>query len=168
MISARVESVRVAWRQLAPRERRLIAGGIALVAATAIYLLVLSPFYGSLKKLRAEVPQERSQLAVMREQAALVARLRRESPGRTQPAKLTALVGQSAAAHGLTSEITRLELEGSGGVRVVLEGGSFNALIAMLAELQQRAGLRVETAALESHTATGAVSGRLLLRAPGS
>jgi general secretion pathway protein M len=165
---ARIEPLRSAWRGLAPRERALIGSGITLVAAVAVYVLGIGPFNRSLEKLRVEVPQQRAQLAVMREQAALVARLRRDAPGRTPPAKLSAQAEQAADAHGLRSAIVRIEPEGSTGVRVALEAAPFNAVVAWLAELQQRSGLRAETATIESHATSGAVTARFVLRAPGS
>jgi general secretion pathway protein M len=165
MTLAGLESARVAWRRLAPRERRLIAAGAALVAAVATYLLVLGPFTRSLAKLRLEVPQARAQLATMREQANLVEHLRRGSSARAPATKLPALAEQTAETHGLRGMITRIETEGTNGLRVALEGAPFNPMVAWLAELQQRSGLRVETAAIESHDTAGAVTARLLLRA---
>ena len=165
MIPARMETARAAWRRLAPRERGVIAAGTVLVVAVALYLFVLGPFHRSLVRLRVEVPQERTQLAVMREQAALVERLRRGSSGRSPATKLSALAEQAAEPHGLRGMITRAEAEGGNGLRIALQGAPFNAMVAWLADLQQRSGLRVETAAIESDETAGAVSARLLLRA---
>jgi len=165
MIRAAVAAVRAAWLQLAPRERRVIAAGSALLAVVAVYLFVLAPFYRSLVRLRVEVPQHRAQLAVMREQAALVERLRRGGSARTPAMKLPALAEQAADTHGLRAMITRIDAEGANGLRIALDGAPFNAMVAWLTELQQRSGLRVETAAIESQEAAGTVNARLLLRA---
>jgi len=167
VIRARMELARAAWRRLAPRERGIIAIGGALVAAVAIYLFVLGPSYRSLARLRAEVPVASAQLALMREQAAVVERLRRSPSGRVPAAQLSGLAEQAAGAHGLRKAITRVEKEGDNGVRIALEKAPFNALVAWLTDLHQRSGLRVETAAIERHESTGTVTARLLLRAQG-
>jgi general secretion pathway protein M len=168
MTWARIEPLRAAWRSLAPRERALISAGAALVAAVAVYVLAIGPFTRSLAKLRVEVPQQRAQLAVMREQAALVERLRRDSSGRAPSAKLSALAEQAADAQGLRSAIVRIEPEGSTGLRVALEAAPFDVVVAWLTELHRRSGLRAETATIESHATAGTVTARLVLRAPGS
>jgi len=167
VIRARMELARAAWLRLAPRERGIIVTGGVLVAAVAIYLFVLGPSYRSLVRLRAEVPQERAQLALMREQAAVVERLRRSPSGGAPAAQLSALAEQAAGAHGLREAITRVEKEGDNGVRIALEKASFNAMVAWLTDLHQRSGLRVETAAIESQESAGTVTARLLLRARG-
>lgn len=165
MIRARIELARSAWRRLAPRERAIIAVGGVLVAAVAMYLFVLGPFHRSLTTLRAEVPKARAQLAVMREQAALVERLRRGPSARAPATKLPALAERAAEAHGLRAMITRADADGENGVRIAIEKAPFNALVAWLADLHQRSGLQVETAAIESHEVPGAVNARLSLRA---
>ena len=164
MIRTGMEAARAAWLRLAPRERRVIALGAALIVAVAVYLFVLAPFSRSLAKLRTEVPQLRTQLAVMREQAALIESLRRGGSARAQAAKLPALAEQAAGTHGLRAVITRIEPEGANGLRIAIEGAPFNAMLAWLAELQQRSGLRVETAAIESQETPGTVNARLTLR----
>ena len=165
MIGRAMETVRNAWLRLAPRERQVIALGSALVAAVAAYLIVLAPFTRSLASLRVEVPKLEAHIAVMREQATLVERLRRSGSARTPAAKLPAVAEQAAESHGLRVTITRIEPEGTNGVRIALEGAPFNAMVAWLAELQQRSGLRVETAAIDAIEAAGTVNARLTLRA---
>lgn len=162
---ARLELARAAWLRLAPRERGIIVAGGVLVAAVAIWLFALGPAYRSLARLRVDVPRERAQLAVMRDQAALVERLRRGSPARAPAMKLSALAEGAANTHGLRATITRVEDEGENGVRIALEKAPFNAMVTWLADLHQRSGLRVETASIETHEPEGTVNARLLLRA---
>lgn len=165
MIRGGIEAARNAWLRLAPRERRVIAAGSVLVAAVALYLFVLAPFTRGLASLRTEVPKLDAQLAVMREQAAMVERLRRGGPARALATKLPAVAEQAADTHGLRATITRIEAEGTNGLKVALDGAPFNAMVAWLTELQQRSGLRVETAAIDSVETAGTVNARLTLRA---
>lgn len=165
MIRNGIESARSLWLRFAPRERRVIVIGATLVAVVAIYLLVLAPFARSLASLRIEVPKLDTQLAVMREQATLVERLRRSGSARAPAMKLPALAEQAADSHGLRAMITRIEAEGTSGLRVALDGAPFNAMVAWLTELQQRQGLRVEAAAIDSAETAGTVNARLTLRA---
>ena len=103
----------------------------------------------------------------MKEQAALVAKVR-GAPRVAPPANPAAAVEQTADKHGLRGQLKRVDAEGAGRVRVQLEGASFSALTAWLAELQQQGGLRAESATFERHANPGTVNARLLLRSQGS
>jgi general secretion pathway protein M len=161
-----IEPWRARWNALGARERRVFAALAGFLAVVLLYLLVWSPVQSGLAGARARLASVQTQLAQVREQAALVAKVR-GAPSIAPPANPAALVEQAAEKHGLRGQLKRVDAEGAGRVRVQLEGASFSALTAWLAELQQ-GGLRAESATLERHATPGTVNARLLLRAQGA
>lgn len=51
------------WSERAPRERRILAAGAAIVAAIALYLLLIEPAASGIVRLQRQLPQTRSQAA---------------------------------------------------------------------------------------------------------
>ncbi len=160
------QPLREAWRKLGPRERRLAIAIAAVLSFVLIYTAVFIPMQRSIEKLRTAQPAEQAQLAAMRAQATLVERAR-ESGTAQQPANLASFAADTAARFGLTGAMTKAEPEGAGAVRIQLDGAPYRELLAWLAEMQKTAAVRVDTASIEAHASPGAVSARLLLRAPG-
>jgi len=161
-----IEPWRARWNALGARERRVLAALAGFLAVVLFYLLVWSPVQSGVAGARARLASVQGQLAQVQEQAALVASVR-NTPRVTPPANPVAAVEQAAERHGLRGQLKRVDAEGAGRVRVQLEGASFSALTAWLAELQQ-AGLRAESATFERHAAPGTVNARLLLRSQGA
>jgi general secretion pathway protein M len=161
-----IEPWRARWNALGARERRVLTALAGFLAVVLFYLLVWSPVQSGVAGARARLASVQGQLAQVREQAALVASVR-NTPRVTPPANPVAAVEQAAERHGLRAQMKRADAEGAGRVRVQLEGASFSALTAWLAELQQ-AGLRAESATFERHAAPGTVNARLLLRSQGA
>jgi general secretion pathway protein M len=161
-----IEPWRARWNALGARERRVLTALAGFLAVVLLYLLVWSPVESGLAGTRARLASVQAQLAQVKEQAALVARVR-GAPSVTPHANPAAAVEQAAEKHGLRSQLKRVDAEGAGRVRVQLEGASFSALTAWLAELQQ-GGLRAESATLERHATPGTVNARLLLRSQGA
>ena len=161
-----IEPWRARWNALGARERRVVAALAGFLAVVLLYLLVWSPVQSGLARARSRLASVQMQLAQVREQAALVAKVR-GAPNIAPPVNPAALVDRAAEKHGLRGQLKRVDAEGSGRVRVQLEGASFSALTAWLAELQQ-GGVRAESATLERHATPGTVNARLLLRAQGA
>ncbi len=161
-----IEPWRARWNALGARERRVVAALAGFLAVVLLYLLVWSPVQSGLARTRARLASVQAQLAQVKEQAALVARAR-SAPGVVPPSNPAAAVEQAAEKHGLRGQLKRVEAEGAGRMRVQLEGASFSALTAWLAELQQRGGMRAESATLDRHANPGTVNARLLLRSQG-
>ncbi|MGC2517509.1 MAG: type II secretion system protein M [Burkholderiales bacterium] len=160
--------LRDAWQRMAARERRLVTAALLLVTVVIAHGLLWSPLQKELSRLRDSVPEERTQLAWMRAEAG---RLRKSGPrAPAQPAARDAVstVEQTAAAQGIRTQITHIEAESGSGAQVTFEAVPFNALITWLAELQDRHGLHVDGATLDSHTVSGTVNARIRLRSGGS
>jgi general secretion pathway protein M len=167
MKNDRLKELRELWDKLGTRKRRLVWAVTVVLALALLYGIVWNPMQRSLAKLRADLPTERAQLATMRAQATLVERVRRGASVK-QPDNLASFAAQTAASHGLTGAMSRVEPEGSNAARVQLDGVPYGELLAWLADMQQNGAIRVETANIEAQTKAGAVNARLLLRAPGS
>jgi general secretion pathway protein M len=160
-----IKPLQARWTRLAPRERRVVGvvAGVTLVAL--LYVLVWSPLQRSLTRLRLEVPNEQAQLLRMRELAEQASRIRREAPAAPAAGNLMPTIEPSATAHGLRAAFTRIEPDGPNGVRIQVDGASFNALIGWLAEAHKLHALRTEQATIETHALSGTVNARLTLRA---
>lgn len=160
-----IEPIRQRWQRLAPRERRVVGALAGVLSFVLLYLLIWSPMQRSLTRLRIDVPNEQAQLQRMRDQAAQVAQIRREAPVPQAAGSLIPNIEQSAATHGLRATFTRLEPEGSNGVRIQVDGAPFNTLIGWLADVQKQYALRTDQATFETHAVSGTVNARLTLRA---
>jgi len=161
-----VDQLLIRWRELMPRERLLIAGGGVLLLVVIVYAALWLPLRHDLARMRASVPLERGQLDLMRQQAQLVQRLRSSRTRGASSGNLLTLVEQTSVSQGLKQAITRLEQDGSNGVRVSLDEVDFNALLSWLDHLQKQ-GARVENATLDARPTAGVVNARLLLRGAG-
>lgn len=157
--------MRERWERLAARERRVVGVLAGVMSLAFLYLFIWSPMQRSLTRLRVDVPNEQVQLQRMREQAAQVAQIRRETRAPQASGSLMPSIEQSAVAHGLRAAFTRLEPEGPNGVRIQVDGAPFNALIGWLADVQKQYALRTDQATFETHAVPGTVNARLTLRA---
>ncbi len=161
------EPARARWNALGARERRVASALAVFLGAALFYLLVWSPVESGLAKARVRLASVQPQLARVQEQAARVASVR-AAPRVTLPTNPAAAVGQAAERQGLREQLKRVEAEGANAVRVQIEDAPFQALLSWLVELQQKFGLRAESATLDRGANPGTVNGRLLLRAQGA
>jgi general secretion pathway protein M len=150
-----------------PQRQRWVLVGITAIVILILYLSLWMPIQGELARLRASVPQEKSQLAQMQVQAREINQLRASGRVPVSGGNLLANLEQSATANGIRSRIVRMEPEGSNGARLSLDGIHFNALITWLTSLQNQGGVRIEKATFEAQAAAGIVNARLVLRGAG-
>lgn len=162
-----VGPLRNRWNALGTRDRRIASALGAFLGVVLFYLLIWSPVEGGLARSRERLSSVRGQVAVMREQAALVASLR-AAPRIEAPTDAASAVQRIAERNGLREQVKRVDADGARGVRVQIEGVSFPALMTLLVDLQRQAGLRVESATIERHATPGAVNARLVLQVQGA
>ena len=162
-----VEPVRAYWKTLGARERRAVSVLAVFLGAVLFYLLIWSPVRSGLAGARVRLASVQIQLAQVQEQAALVEKVR-SAPRPTPQSDEAGAVERSALRHGLREQLKRVDAEGAGRVRVQIEGASFSALTAWLAELQQQSGIRAESGMIDRHANPGTVNARLLLRGQGA
>lgn len=155
---------------LAPRERMLVLAAAGVLVVLLIYALLLAPFYSRHGKLETGVEEQRETLHWMQQNAATVRQLR--GSGQTAStglggSSLLSVADSSARSSGLGPALKRVEPEGSSGVRVWLDGATFDAVVGWLDSMSTRYGVDVESITLEQSGASGRVNARLTLQAPG-
>lgn len=153
------------WRGLAARERAVLTLGTAAAVLLLLYGLVWAPLQRDLARLRSSVPEAQQQLAWMRAQAPRVREVRASAPKTIPGGGLLSFVEQTAQQHAIREHIRRVDPQGTSAVRLAVDEVAFDRLVQWLAELERRAGVRIENAGLEPLSAPGLVNARLLLRA---
>ncbi len=153
---------------LEPRERRMVAGGALALVLTLFYLLVWEPVAVSYDDLKKNVAAQQETLDWMKQASAQVKALRGSARG---PARglggrsLLAVVDQSARAAGLGPAIKRVEPDGSRGVKIWLEGASFDDIVLWLGKLDRDYLVEATVVTLEPQ-GEGRVNARLTLLGP--
>ena len=162
-----IEQLRARWSGLADRERRVVGGGAVALALILVYLVAWTPVTRLHHKREVALKESRA-LAVQLERLAGEVQARRggAAPIATNQSLLS-LVDQTRKASPLTKPPSRLEPDGDSTVRIWMEDVPFDALVRWLADLQQKYGVRVDTADIERQSAPGLVNARLtLMKAP--
>jgi general secretion pathway protein M len=150
---------------LKPRERTIIVGGVVLVLLTAIYLFVLAPFYASVAQREASVAKKKADLAWMRSVAGEMQALGANQPMVATPTNesLVVLVDRTAREAGLSSALTGQTPNGENGIRVRLEGASFDMAMMWLANLELSHSVAIESATFDRAATPGLVNINLVL-----
>ena len=150
------------WRSArTPRERRVIAALVVLVAAVIGWIAVWQPLQRDLASLRATVPTERDTLAQARKVADEMASLARTAPVRRATdarAELERVLGE----RGLRGALTQLDWQDER-VRIVFADVGVDPLVLLLDTLYRDAQLRVVEAALTARVEPGTVRAELTL-----
>lgn len=159
------------WQARAPKEKRLLgAAAIALLGATLFS--ALAPRLEERRRLAAELPRLRADLAWMEAQVAVVNRLR-AAVGEAASAELRAGPGVSAAgveevlrALGLREQVSGLRAGGEqGGLAIAFNEVAFSDLALFVSRLQAAGQGRVINAQVNRlEGRSGAVSASLTLR----
>jgi len=160
--------MRAWWDGLDPRERMMVAAGGTLLVLFLIYILVLSPIHSGYDSLRNTVDEQRTTAVWMQESAQTLTRLKRNSgraPQGLGGRSLLSVADSTARAGGLGPALKRVEPEGSDGVRVWLDGASFDVLVKWLGTLSTIHGVNAETVTMERAATAGRVNARLTLQA---
>jgi general secretion pathway protein M len=152
---------------LSPRERTLVYGAGALLALALLYLVLVLPFQTSGKKLNARVQQKATDLAWMQAQAPAARQAAGVAQGGGNGESLVVLVDRTARDAGLGSALRDQSPDGNSGLRVRLEGASFDTLVAWLASLQQQHGVSIEIANIDA-AGPGLVNATLGLKQAGA
>lgn len=96
------------WQRLAERERRLVVFGTSIVVAVVVYLTLWEPAADGIRKLRADLPQLRTQEASLRSMATEASTLRAAggAASTVAPSDRVAAVRRSLQRAGLWREAT--------------------------------------------------------------
>lgn len=157
------------WQARAPREKRLL-GAAAIALLGAALFSALAPRLEERRRLAAELPGLRADLAWMEARVAVVNRLR-AAGGEAASAELGAGPGVSAAgveevlrALGLREQVSGLR-PGGEGLAIVFNEVAFSDLALFVSRLQAAGQGRVVSAQVDRlEGRSGAVSASLTLR----
>lgn len=143
-----------AWQQRAPRERRLLTLGAAVLLVAATWSLLLAPAW----RVWREAPARQASLeAQTRKMLRLQAEARQlEAPSHVERSQALLLLNANTAA--LLGPHAQLNTQGDE-LRVTLQAAPANGLAQWLAEAREKAQARPRLAQLQKQDAAEAVNG---------
>ena len=151
------------WRERAPRERRILVAGAAVLLVALVWLVAFEPAWAGRQRLAEELPTQRAELArmasMMEEARALEATTRTASTGGSVRASLE----KSLAAAGL-AEGVQIEQRGDR-YDLRFPAVPFAAWIDWVALTVRESKVRVIDAKLTRDPRDGYVAARLSLQA---
>lgn len=150
------------------RERKLVAGGAAVLVLLMFYLMIWEPVAVAYDDLKKNVAAQQETLDWMKQASRQVKALRGSSQGGTRSLggrSLLAVVDQTARSGGLGSAIKRVEPDGSKGVKIWLEGAAFDPMVLWLGALSRTYQIDTSVITIEPQ-GEGRVNARLTLLGP--
>jgi general secretion pathway protein M len=150
-----------AWyAALRERERRFVLIG-AVACVLILLILVVLPVQRAAATAKQRVERKRADLAWVTAMAPQLATLQTAVP--TSNESLVVLVDRAAREAGLSKALSGSQPSGDGGLSVRMENASFDTLMAWLAQLRERYGVRAQYATIETTNAPGAVNATFVL-----
>ncbi len=159
-----------AWfERLDARERLLAILGGGALALLILYLMLWRPMFARNALLKQTVAEQQESLDWMRQSAARIKALRRAAGADATSGlggrSLLAVVDESARGGGLGASIKRIEPDTDKGVKVWLEGASFDQIILWLGDLGRQYQVEISGITVEPQGA-GLVNARISLLEP--
>lgn len=163
---------------LSVRERVMVLLAAITVVGFILYTMVWSPLLTRNTTLESRVNAQRAELAWMRRAAAEVQRLR-AGMGRAQGeghatstdkgagASLLSQIAATARTHHLDGALSRIQPEGTTGVRLWLDNAPFDQILPWLDGLVRRQGVVIHRLTLERQSTPGRVDARVWLKVKG-
>lgn len=150
------------FASLNERERRMaLIGGIC--SALLLVFGVILPLDRSVTRTQARVLAKQSDLAWMRSVTPeLIAAGPAVAPPSSQRSMLVVVDGAAREA-GLAKALTSSEPSGAGGLQVRLEKAPFDAVVAWLARLSEKDGIRVDSATMDNAGQPGIINAGVVL-----
>ncbi len=150
---------------LAPRERRLVILGAAVVVLLIIYLAAIQPLVSAHQSLNQKLEADRSLLAYMNGAAGRLAVAPSVSGGGHLTGSVFSAVSVATQDPSISNAVQRLEQANNGGVRLTLAAVSFDALVQWLQKLADQKGITATSASIQGAQAPGTVDVTLELNA---
>jgi type II secretory pathway component PulM len=150
------------FRQLAPRERLVLAAGTLLAIVIAGWTFAWSPLRVGASELDAAVAEQARQIVDLRRAANL------DPSSTTGPATQDAqsplvLVDQTARLAGLSGAITRSTPDGTDAINVTFRDARFDRLLEWLIDFEQSHGFAVVSASFTGTNGAGLVNAQVRL-----
>ncbi len=159
-------NVRDWLENLSARERNLVYVAGAFLGIALVYLVLVMPLQVTGKKTAARVQQKSADLAWMQAsapQAMAAAGVSQAAGGES----LVVLVDRTAREAGLGAALRDQSPDGNSGLRLRIEGASFDTLVTWLGNLQQQFGVTIEAATFDA-ASPGLVNATLSLKQSGT
>lgn len=153
------------FRQLAPRERLMLAAGAILAVVIVGWTFVWSPLRVGTIELDTTVAERSRQVVDLRRASALNAASGAGAATRDVPTPLV-LIDQTARPMGLSGSITRTTPDGANAISVSFRDARFDRLLDWLVDLDRTYGFAVASASLTGTNGAGLVSGQVRLERP--
>lgn len=154
--------VQTFWRQRSIRERWILGGGASLLAVMLLYAYLFLPMQRQRERLATTLPQLRTELVQLRQDAAEVKRLQSQLSDKPSTGLKEAIEASINTAKLGDAQIILLDTTRA---RVILNAVSFASLVAWLNTLQTQGGMRVENIQVNAQNTPGWVSADLTLHA---
>ena len=145
---------------LPERERRLLAGGLALTAAILLFGVVI-PLDRSVAHAHQRLARKHADLTWMQGVAPELAAS--APPPAATGESLLVIIDRSARESGLAGALAGSEPGGPGSLSVRLAKAPFDTLVGWLSRLAQQNGVSVESASIEKADAPGLVNAAIVL-----
>jgi len=148
---------------LSSRERQLVYGAAGLAGVLLLYLVLVLPFQSANHRVAARLEKKTADLAYLRQAAP---RLAAANGGAAVDSSesIVVLVDRTAREAGLGGALRDQSPNGQG-VRLRVEGASFDAMVAWLGTLQSQYGVAIEAAMVDG-VSPGIVNASLTLTRP--
>lgn len=163
-LAARFEGLIGRWRELAPRERRMLVGGVLVLIAALLWFGFFEPAWNGRQRLRAELPELRAQvarMAALADEAVALSDVRRDA---MSAAAVRAELQRALSAAGLQTQAT-IDA-GTDLIRVKFDGVAFPAAIEWLSQVVRDARLRVADVSVVRDPQAGRVTATFGLERP--
>jgi general secretion pathway protein M len=157
-----MEQLKTWYKGLQPRERLLVLSAMGVLAIALLYLALFGPLAKELNKREARVTTKQQDLVWMRSVANNV-RMATASRGGSSGESLVVLINRTAQQAGITSSLVNQAPQGDNGIRLRIEGVSFDAMVTWLGQLDQQFGVQVDTASVDRSDKIGIVNASLML-----
>lgn len=163
------QSIDQTWRQLAPRQQRLIMVAAVVIGLALWWVWLWEPMQLTQRQHQARVAQQQVELDWLQGMAPEVAALRERSVGASDlgDRSLLGVADQTARAAGLAGALTRIEPTGNNQVRVWLDEADYGVALAWLQRLSAEYPIDIEQWAVERGTRSGQVTMRVTLARSG-
>jgi general secretion pathway protein M len=158
-----MEQIKAWYRGLQPRERLLVTSAGAVVGIFLLIAILFGPLASSLRTRQERVANKQQDLIWMRSVSNSVRMMAASQPAGTSIEPLVVLINRTAQQAGITGALTNQAPQGDNGIRIRLEGASFDAMVAWLGVLEQQYGVRVDNASMDRGDKIGVVNASLML-----